>query len=51
MEKKEYIIPELTLVRVQTESMMALSRFDDETADPEGEVLTKEQNDWDIWGE
>ena len=46
--KKTYMIPALRVKRIQTERMMALSKFD-KPADPEGEVLTKEKNDWNIW--
>lgn len=49
MKKKVYIAPELTQVRVQTESMVALSLFGGE-ASQDGTVLTKGQNDWNIWG-
>ena len=50
MKKKVYITPALTQVRVQTESMVALSLFSG-SADPNKPALGKEQHDWNIWGE
>ena len=46
--KKTYMIPALRVKRIQTERMMALSKFDT-PANKDGEVLTKEKNDWNIW--
>ena len=43
------MIPALRVKRIQTERMMALSKFDDTPAKQDGEVLTKEKNDWNIW--
>ncbi|MCR5179652.1 MAG: hypothetical protein K6C30_00290 [Bacteroidaceae bacterium] len=47
--KKTYIAPALETVNVQTQQMMALSKFEG-NADPAGEVLVKDGGDWDIWG-
>ncbi len=46
--KKTYIIPEVTVLQLQTHSMMALSMLTGD-ADPDSEVLVKEDN-WEIWG-
>ena len=40
--KKTYISPELVIQLVHTESIIALSKFDD-PADKDGEVLVKEE--------
>ncbi len=50
MEKKVYITPALTQVRVQTENMMALSKIGGGTA-TDNPVLSKGSGDWNIWGE
>jgi len=48
--KKTYIVPQVEIMDVMAEQMMAISLWE-EPADPKGEVLTKEDNGWDIWGE
>lgn len=45
---KTYIIPALQVSEAQVTGMMALS-LKSEKADPNAEVLTKENNDWNIW--
>lgn len=50
MEKKVYITPAMTQDYVLPESIIALSLVEG-TAKKDGEVLTKEQQAWDIWGE
>jgi len=50
MEKKVYITPAMTQDYVLPESIIALSLVEG-TAKKDGEVLTKEQHAWDIWGE
>jgi hypothetical protein len=47
--KKTYIAPELDVQLIQLESLVALS-FKDGEADPDGEVLIKEDRGEDIWG-
>lgn len=51
MEKKVYITPAMTQDYVLPESIIALSLVNDQKADPNKPVLTKEQQAWDIWGE
>ena len=47
--KKKYIHPAIYMQLVQTESLIALS-FQDGEADPEGEVLVKEEKTGDdVW--
>ncbi len=49
MNKKVYMKPELTLHRIQLENMLALSIVEGNATT--NDVLTKESNDWDIWGD
>lgn len=47
---KTYMMPALQVSEAEAQTMMALSTQDG-NADPNAEVLTKENNLWDIWGE
>jgi hypothetical protein len=44
------MMPALQVSEAEAQTMMALSTQDG-NADPNAEVLTKENNLWDIWGE
>lgn len=46
--KKIYMMPALQVSEAQVQNMMAVS-LQDGTADPDKPVLTKEDNDWNIW--
>ena len=48
--KKTYMVPALQANEAQVATMMAIS-LKDGGADPSAEGLTKEDDDWDIWGE
>jgi hypothetical protein len=48
--KKTYMMPAVQVNEAQVQNMMAVS-LKDGSADPNAEVLTKEDNSWDIWGE
>ena len=48
--KKIYMMPAVQVNEAQVQNMMAVS-LKDGSADPNAEVLTKEDNSWDIWGE
>jgi len=48
--KKTYIVPAVQANKAQVASMMAVS-LQDGGVDPQAEILTKEDNAWDIWGE
>lgn len=43
------MMPALQVNEAQAQNMMAISILDGD-ADPNKEVLTKEDNDWDFWG-
>lgn len=47
---KQYLKPNMEMLRAETLQMMAVS-LQDGNADPDKPVLTKENNDWDIWEE
>ena len=47
--KKTYMIPAVQVNEAEVINMMAVSLMDG-SADPNAEVLTKENNDWDFWG-
>ena len=47
---KTYIIPALQVNEAQAQSMMAVSILDG-SADSGKEVLTKEDDNWDFWGD
>ena len=47
---KTYIIPALQVNEAQAQSMMAVS-IQNGNADPDKDVLTKEDKDWDFWGD
>lgn len=48
---KKYIIPAMQVNEAQVESdMMAVSLVDG-NASADGEVLTKEDSSWDMWGD
>jgi len=48
--KKEYMMPAMQVCEIQVSKMMAVSMFDDE-ADQNGEVLTRENDEWGVWAE
>lgn len=48
--KKTYIIPAQQVNEAQVYSIIAVSLLDG-NADPNKEVLTKEDNNWNIWGD
>lgn len=48
--KKTYMMPALQVNEAQVQNMMAVSMLDG-SADASKEVLTKEDNGWDIWGD
>ncbi len=50
MEKKSYIKPELNLHVIQLTEMLALS-MDERAADKDFDVLVRQNQDWDVWGE
>ena len=50
MEKKIYQAPSLLIQTIQLEGLIALS-MEGGNADKDGTVLTKGQNDWDIWSD
>ncbi|MBR1683011.1 MAG: hypothetical protein IJ700_06615 [Bacteroidaceae bacterium] len=50
MEKKIYQAPSLLIQTIQLEGLIALSTMEG-NADKNGEVLSKGQNDWDIWSD
>lgn len=47
---KTYIMPALQVNEAEAISMMAIS-LQDGSADPDKEVLTKENENWDFWGD
>ena len=48
--KKTYLQPATEILELNAVEMLALSlQNGGEKADPTGEVLTKEDNAWDIW--
>ena len=47
---KTYIIPALQVNEAQAQNMMAVSLLDG-GADSDKEVLTKEDDNWDFWGD
>ena len=48
--KKSYIIPSQFVCELHARNIMAVS-LQDGSADPDAEVLTKENSDWDLWGD
>ena len=48
--KKTYMMPALQVSEAQVQTLMAVS-LKDSPADPNAEVLTKEDNAWDIWND
>ena len=44
------MVPALQVNEAEVQNMMAVSILDG-NADPNGEVLTKEDKDWDFWGD
>ena len=48
--KKTYMMPALQVNEAQAENMMAVSLIDN-NANPNAEVLTKEDNNWEIWSD
>ena len=46
--KKSYIIPSQIVCELHANNVMAVSLVDG-NADPDAEVLTKENTDWDFW--
>ena len=50
MEQKEYLKPEIELLRADSSEIIAVSIIDGGQADG-SEVLTKENVDWELWEE
>ena len=53
-KKKEYVSPSIEVIEMETkEEMLALSVYDDKTADPNEEVLSnKRRGKWgDLWAD
>ena len=50
MKKKRFVAPSLFAVELQANNMMAVSILDG-SADSGKEVLTKEDDNWDFWGD
>lgn len=48
--KKTYMMPALQVNEAEAQNMTAVSLLDG-NADPNGEVLTKEDNGWNLWGD
>lgn len=48
MKKKRYIVPSQFAVKLQEKNMMALS-LGYGNADPGKDVLTNENDDWELW--
>jgi hypothetical protein len=48
--KKTYMMPALQVNEAEVQNIVAVS-LQDGNADPNAEVLTKENNNWDIWNE
>jgi len=48
--KKTYMMPAMQVNEAEVINMMAVSLMDG-NADPNAEVLTKEDNSWDMWGD
>ncbi len=48
--KKTYMMPALQVNEAEVQNIVAVS-LQDGNADPNAEVLTKENNSWDIWNE
>lgn len=51
MKRKDYKTPLIQENEAQCSLMVAVSIIDGKNADPDSPVLTKENNDWDIWEE
>ena len=49
--KKTYQKPVMEQLSAECSHVMAVSIITDGKADGSAEVMTKENNDWDIWGE
>lgn len=47
---KQYLKPYMEILHAETIEMMAIS-LQDGQADPDKPILSKENNDWDIWEE
>lgn len=47
---KTYIMPAVQVNEAEVQNIMAISLLNG-NADPNAEVLTKEDNSWDMWGE
>ena len=47
---KKYIKPSIECLRAECSQIIAVSIIDGGSAD-DSEVMTKENNSWDIWGE
>lgn len=48
--KKTYMMPALQVNEAQVQNIMAVS-LQDGSADPSKDVLTKEDKNWDFWGD
>ena len=49
--KKKYITPTTELMHTQVQSMLALSLIEGQYADPDQDVLVKDDDEWGIWGD
>ena len=49
MKKKIYTAPEVHIVKVHCETIIAYSKFDEEVSAGTG-GWSKDSGDWDIWG-
>ena len=48
--KKTYLVPAMQVNEAEVIDMMAVSLLDG-NADPNADVLTKEDDDWDLWAD
>lgn len=51
MKRRDYKTPLIQENEAQCSLMVAVSIIDGTDANPDKPVLTKENDDWDIWGE
>lgn len=51
MRRKEYKTPLIQENEAQCSIMVAVSIIDGTDADPDSPILTKEEDNWDIWEE
>lgn len=50
INKKTYETPFVRKIEISSETIIAVSIIDGATADPDEPVLSKEDQNWDIWG-